>query len=81
MVLNYGLWTCFLFLHVKIKTENQSVQLFPLYFGVFRRISAYFHYLRWILYHFQKRCVVKAIRYENRSEFFVLYGNKEAYPI
>ena len=30
----------------------------------------------WYLYHFQKRCVVKAIRYENRTELFALNGNK-----
>ena len=29
-----------------------------------------------MLYHFQKRCLVKAIRYENRVELFVLNGNK-----
>ena len=27
-------------------------------------------------YFFQKRCVVKAIRYENRAELFVFNGNK-----
>ena len=42
--------------------------------------SAYFHAvvkpIRQILYHFQKRCVVKAIQYENRAESFVLNGSK-----
>ena len=32
--------------------------------------------VRQILYHFQKRCVVKTIRYKNRAELFVLNGNK-----
>ena len=33
----------------------------------------------YILYHFQKRCIVKAIRYENPAELFVL--NRKKRPI
>lgn len=33
--------------------------------------------IRQIPYHFQKLCVVKPIRYENRVELFVLDGDKK----
>ena len=52
-------------------TENQSIQLFPLYFG-----ACHCETYPQILYHFQKCCVVKAIRYENRAKLVVLNGNK-----
>ena len=73
--LNYELWIYSLFLHVKIKTVQKISQ-----FSYFHHTSACFHAvvkpIRQILYHFQKRCVVKTIRYENRAELFVFNGNK-----
>ena len=73
--LNYELWIYFLFLHVKIKTVPKTSQ-----FSCFHYTTACFHAvsksIRQILYHFQKRCVVKAIRYKNRAELFVLNRNK-----
>ena len=73
--LNYGLWIYFLLLHAKIKTVPKISQ-----FSCFHYTSACFRTVSkptwWILYHFQKRCVVKAIRYKNRAELFVLNGNK-----
>ena len=54
-------------------TENQSIKLLPLYFGVFScRCETYpidFVSL-------PKRCVVKDVRYKNRAELFILNGNK-----
>ena len=65
----------FLFLLVKIKIVQKISQ-----FSCFLHTSACFHAvvkpIRQILYHFQKRCIVEAIRYENRAEMFVLNGNK-----
>ena len=83
---NYGLWIYFLFLHVKVKTVQKSVSLavsiilgrvfMPLW-NLSQRfyINAVVKPIPKILYHFQKRCVVKAIRYENRAKLFVLNGN------
>ena len=73
--LNYVLWIYFLFLHVKIKTVQKISQ-----FSCFHYTSACFYAvvkpIRQISYHFQKRCLVKAIRHENRAELSALNGNK-----
>ena len=54
-------------------TENQSIHLFPLYFGVFscRCETCPIDFIS-----FSKSLRLKAVRYKNRAELFVLNGNK-----
>ena len=54
----------------------QKISQFSCFYYASECFHAVVKSIRQILYHFQKRCVVKAIRYENRAKLFVLNGNK-----
>ena len=72
-----GFWVCFLLLRVKIKALQKISRL-----RCWHCTLACFHDLVkpiwYILYQFQKHCVVKAIRYEISAELFILNGNKRS---